>query len=155
MSSSYIELTIPGPGISRVFYENKGDIYNSRCPSTTFPDEIHINNIKQHNISYEYYLNNSANMVRLVYNSNLQTMHCLFYLCFNITKIDFSHFNSSSVTSMGGLLHTCTSLTDINLSNFDTSKVQNMNSMFYSCEQLISLIYLILLQNHYRYETYV
>ena len=43
MNSSYIELTIPGPGISRIFFENTGKIYNRWCPSTIFPDEILIN----------------------------------------------------------------------------------------------------------------
>ena len=40
VSSSYIELTIPGPGPSKIFYENKD---NSYCPKI-FPDEIHLLN---------------------------------------------------------------------------------------------------------------
>ena len=95
MSSSYIELTIPGPGISRVFFDNIGDIYNSWCPSpTSFPDEIYINDIKQANINSSYYFNNSINIVKLVFSNNLQNMTCMFYLCYNITTIDFSHFDN-------------------------------------------------------------
>ena len=135
-SSSYIELTIPGPGMSKIFYE-KG---NKDCPSSiTFPDEIYINDIEQSEKNSEYYFNNSVNIVKLVYNTNLQFMSCMFLSCSNITKIDFSHFDTSLVTSMLALMDNCTSLVDINFSNIDTSNVNRMHFMFKNCLSLKSV----------------
>ena len=140
VSSSYIELTIPGPGSSKIFYENKD---NPNCPKI-FPDEIHINNVRRDDKSSEYYFNDSVNFVRLIYNTNLQRINCMFHLCSNISKIDFSHFNTSRVNSMASLVHTCTSLTYINFSNFDTSRVNSMSNLFQNCISLKVLIYQIL-----------
>ena len=93
---SYIELTITGPGISSLFYENpQGDNRNTYCPNTIFPTKVYINNIPHVNPKSEYYLNNSENIIRLEYdnNTNIINFNCYFYLCSNITKIDFTHFN--------------------------------------------------------------
>ena len=57
----------------------------------------------------------------------------------NIIFIDFSHFNSSSVTDMEGMFKGCNSLISLNLSNFDTSSVTNMEGMFNGCSSLIFL----------------
>ena len=76
INSSYIiQLTIPGPGISKVFYENPGDSLYYCPPAPTFPQEVFINNIKQKNKTSEYYLNDIENIIRLEYaNSNLNFM---------------------------------------------------------------------------------
>ena len=166
-SSFIIQLTIPGPGISKVFYENPGNsLYY--CPSApTFPQEVFINNIKQENKISEYYLNDTENIVRLEYATNNLNFMCLFYLCSNITKIDFTLFDFSSLSEMNlvSLYHNCTSLTSVDLANIhspkityigsafkncisleyvdlsklDTKNVETMDNMFYNCKSLTSL----------------
>ena len=63
----------------------------------------------------------------------------MFYGLTNIIEIDFSNFDSSSVTSMLKMFQGCTSLTSINFSNFKTEKVQEMRDIFADCTLLISL----------------
>ena len=135
-NSSYIELKIPGPGTRSLFFEKKENI--NSCPITTFPDEIYINNIKQDNISSQYYLNKSENIIRLKY-TELDTIKCMFYECSHITKIDFSHFDSSKVSSMSSAFIGCISLKEINFDNFDTSKITIMSHLFQNCKSLTSL----------------
>ena len=49
IKSSYIELTISGPGISGIFFENVGKKYNGACPNKNLiiPDKVIINGIEQ------------------------------------------------------------------------------------------------------------
>ena len=51
---------------------------------------------------------------------------------YNIIFIDFSKFNSSSVTKMNNMFYGCISLLSINFDNFITSSVVDMNTMFYN-----------------------
>ena len=38
----YMELKIPGPRTSKVFYENKGSFHNDACQDTTLPINVYI-----------------------------------------------------------------------------------------------------------------
>ena len=134
---SYIELTIPGPGLSKILYKNEGG--NIYCPITSLQDEITINDIPQIEKRYEYDFNKTENIVRLIYVRKLTNLNCMFYSCSNITKIDFTHFYSSSVEQMGSTFNGCTSLIAINFSNFDASNVERMQLLFYNCKSLQSI----------------
>ncbi len=57
----------------------------------------------------------------------------------NCENIDFSHADSSSLTSLGGLFERCGKLTNVNLSGWDTSNVTTMASMFNQCTSLKSV----------------
>ena len=57
----------------------------------------------------------------------------------NIKSIDFSHFDSSSLTSTEEVFRGCSSLEEINFNNFKTSKVNSMLNMFRDCYNLKSL----------------
>ena len=46
-NSSKIELTISGPGISKIFYNNGLTTF----PQTNYPTEVYINNIRQDNVN--------------------------------------------------------------------------------------------------------
>ena len=63
----------------------------------------------------------------------------LFYMCYKLTSLDVSHFDTSKVTDMGDMFNDCNALTSLDLSHLDTSKVTNMHSMFSSCTALTSL----------------
>ena len=140
INSSYIELTVTGPGNSSLFFENGRIYHNPGCLPTFFPNNIYINNIKQENINSEYYLNETENIVKLDYNNTLD-LKCYFHLCSNITKIDFTYFDFSilSTNSFFGLFNGCTSLTSINFANIDTSKIEYMQYMFCNCTSLKSI----------------
>ena len=141
MNSSYIELTIRGPGISRVFFNNTGDMgetLNQWCDGIKYPIKVIINNIEQPTVNSEYYLNNSENIVKLEYDTNMDNLLCIFNLCSNITKVDFTNFEYtiSSTSYMSSLFSGCTNLTSVNFGNIETSTVSSMANMF---ENSISL----------------
>jgi surface protein len=66
-------------------------------------------------------------------------MYGMFYNCSNLTSLDLSGFDTSSVTSMLGMFYSCSSLTSLDVSGFDTSSVTNMQQMFQICSSLTSL----------------
>ena len=55
---------------------------------------------------------------------------------YNLLSIDFTNFDSSSVTNMQYMFQSCISLKSINLSNFNTSSVLVMDGIFYGCDSL-------------------
>ena len=105
------------------------------------PYEIKINEKKQSGISNTYYFNESEanNKVELIWNQAITTTEEMFRECSNITEIDLSNFDTSSIKSMGYMFYGCSSLISINLSNLDTSNVRIMYQMFQYCNSLISL----------------
>ena len=60
----------------------------------------------------------------------------MFYYCKNITKIDFSKFQTREVNKMTCMFCLCTSLTDLDLSFFKTKNVKDMSNMFANCSNL-------------------
>ena len=56
-----------------------------------------------------------------------------------LMSVDFSHFDTSLVTSMATMFYGCEYLESLDLSNVDTSKVTSMSYMFFSCSALQSL----------------
>ena len=91
-NASKIELTISGPGVSKIF-DNKGLI---TFPQTNFPTQVYIENKKQAKVNSEYNFVNKKNKVTLYYNK-VNNMDCMFCSCSNITKIDFTNFDSSEL----------------------------------------------------------
>ena len=73
------------------------------------------------------------------YLSQMKSLYNLFKNCENITEIDLSDFNSSSVNDLALMFEGCTKLKSINFQNFDTSKVTTMEKMFKDCISLESL----------------
>ena len=130
-NASKIELTISGPGVSKIF-DNKGLI---TFPQTNFPTQVYIENKKQAKVNSEYNFVNKENKVTLIYNK-VNNMDCMFCSCSNITKIDFTNFDSSEVTIMTSVFKNCLSVNEINLSKFKTSIVSDISYMFQNCKQL-------------------
>ncbi|EJY5199157.1 BspA family leucine-rich repeat surface protein [Listeria monocytogenes] len=60
----------------------------------------------------------------------LTNTNSMFYTCSNLSKVDVSGLNTSSVTDMAYVFADATSLKELDLSNFDTSSVTTMSSMF-------------------------
>ena len=66
-------------------------------------------------------------------------MKYLFHYCYNLSSLDLSNFDTSSVTDMESMFSLCTSLTSINLSTFNTKNVENMLDIFAYCHVLTSV----------------
>ena len=63
----------------------------------------------------------------------------MFYNCTDITEIDMSKFDTSSVTDMSEMFSMCSSLIYLNVSNLDTTNVESFEQMFYNCISLTSI----------------
>lgn len=70
---------------------------------------------------------------------NVTTTLSMFDTCRNLTTLDLSNFDTSSVTDMRNMFSTCNDLKTLDLSNFDTSNVTDMYGMFKYCSDLTSL----------------
>ena len=57
----------------------------------------------------------------------------------NLTRIDFTGFDTSNVTNMAYMFFRCGSLKSLNLKSFNTSQVTNMRCMFAECRNLMSV----------------
>ncbi len=77
---------------------------------------IYINGIKQSTITCIYNLNETYNLVKLIWNNSINNCDCMFNECMDITEIDLSNFDTSQVTSMGSMFSDCSSLTSLDLS---------------------------------------
>ena len=79
------------------------------------------------------------NIIKIKCKKPLINMNYMFFLCTNLTIIDFSNFNSSLIETMSFMFYMCSSLKDINLSNFKSNNLKNLNNMFFNCSSLLSL----------------
>ena len=71
--------------------------------------------------------------------SSVTYMSYMFNCCESLTNLNLSSFDTSSVTDMSHMFSSCNSLTSLDLSNFDTSSVTDMSYMFETCKSLTSL----------------
>jgi len=71
--------------------------------------------------------------------SSVTTMLQMFYGATGLTTLDLSTFDTSSVTTMQSMFNGATGLTTLDLSTFDTSSVTTMYAMFYGASGLTTL----------------
>ena len=57
----------------------------------------------------------------------------------NITSLDITRINTSSIEDMSRMFYYCSSLGSLDLSKFNTANVKTMNEMFKGCYKLVSL----------------
>ena len=121
----------------KVIRQNKTKIINSKY----IPNRVYINGIKSTidkigiiSIEHEGIYN-----VSIEYDSKLVVIDKMFLDIETLVEVDFSNFDSSSVTSMKAMFLNCKNLQYINFEEFDTSSVNNMTSMFEGCSSLKSI----------------
>ena len=85
------------------------------------------------NEEIEIYFSKPVQSLKDMFNSNIDNN------VVNISSIDFSYFNTSSLRNMNSLLKGCTGLKEIDFSSFDTSLVTDMSYLFYNCTSLTSI----------------
>ena len=130
---SNITLKIKGTGNKNVF-SNISDFTKDY-----YPNFVYINGNKQETVNHSYYLNQTDNVIELIWNNTIDNCKNIFSRCSDIIEIDLSDFDTSECTFMFDMFSYCPSITSLNLSNFNTSKVTNMQGMFINCSPLTSL----------------
>ena len=118
--------------------QKKNILYNAFTPQ---PQQIYANGvITSINGENEIQsLQNGENVIKMIWNSQIENCETMFMDLDNIIEIDLSNFDSSNVSSMTKMFSGCESLLSINFSGINTKKVRTMNFMFYNCKSLISL----------------
>ena len=71
--------------------------------------------------------------------SSVTTMYVTFNNCTSLQSLDVSNWDTSSLTNMLHTFQGCSSLQSLDVSNWDTSKVTNMYYAFHTCSSLQSL----------------
>ena len=101
--------------------------------------EIKING-KKIDFTYLYTFDKEGKYkIEYLFKKNLTNTNYMFYQCRNLTKLDFSKFNTENVTNMKWMFRDCYSLTELDLSNFNTKNVKDMSYMFSGCKSLNDL----------------
>ena len=126
-----IKITIKEKGNHLIFNDNHNNNFE-------LPTYLYINNISKA-VNPGYYLNETINIIKLIWEYDIYNSNELFKGCSNISEIDLSNCLSPSINGMSSMFEGCTSLTSLNIKNFDTSRVNRMDYLFYNCISLSSL----------------
>ena len=90
-NSYNITLKIKGTGTKKIFSSE-----TSFFKREYYPNEVHINGYKQNGVTYNYYLNETDNVIGLIWYDLISSCNCMFDGCSNIISIDLSNFNTTS-----------------------------------------------------------
>ncbi|MCM1091060.1 MAG: BspA family leucine-rich repeat surface protein [Butyrivibrio sp.] len=132
------KLTVEGTGefsASKGWYRAPWYDYRDRIKSA----EIRVTGMR--NAAYMFYQCRNLTSVDLsgLDKSSVTNMQSMFEYCRSLTSLDLSGLDASGVTDMSNMFAHCGSLTSVNLSGFDTGSVTNMQSMFEYCSSLTGL----------------
>ena len=137
---SEITINIKGKGDQYILNNKTASFENRNYSFNYLPDKILINGI---NLQYKdfmvYNLEKEENNITMVFDNLLTECNVMFFNLSNITKIDFSKFDSSKVTGMACMFQGCNSLESINFNNFNTASLKTMHRMFGDCIKLTSM----------------
>ena len=114
-------------------------VFGTHFNNQYYPDIIYINGEKKDKIENHYYLNQTNNIIILIWINNINNTENMFFECYQINEIDLSNFDNSKVTSISRMFEGCSSLTSINFSNFVTNQVTNAGMLFAGCYSLTSV----------------
>ena len=130
LNSDYSEVifTIYGKGMKRIISEQL----------QTPPDKIIVNNEEILPNTTFYNLQYDENIIKIGWNEKLTTCYAMLKEL-DISKVDFSYFDSSKVLSASYMFYGCKQLEEINFGAFDTSSLTDMSLMFVACGKLTSL----------------
>ena len=106
----------------------------------TKPTEIYIDDINQSIVNNNSYLLNSTNIVKLIWNNEINICNSMFKECNSIIEMNFTNFEATICSSIESMFRNCSSLISLDLSGFKTSNLlNNIANMFWGCKSLISL----------------
>lgn len=71
--------------------------------------------------------------------AGIKMAYAMFKGCAELTEVDLTKLDTSSIEDMGYMFDGCEKLTELNLDNFKTENVQQMEAMFQGCSSLTAL----------------
>ena len=80
-------------------------------------------------------------IIKLIFKNQIHNCSFMFCCCKNIIAIDFSKFNTESVTTMKYMFYFCSSLTSLDLRPFKIKNLENTSYMFAGCSSLTKLFF--------------
>ena len=116
-----IKLKIKGTGNKNVFSSYSCSWLPEH--NSHYPDKVIINGKEQNIVSHSYYLNETDNLITLVFNNKVKDCCQMFSGCSDIYEMDFSNFDITEVTYMNKMFKGCSSLVSLNLLNFAILKL--------------------------------
>ena len=135
LHNSYeIRIKINGTGEQNIISQN----YNY-CPNLVYLNDLLVDiteNCHKINIPAE---NDEINLIKLIWNVGAGSLKSIFQGLENLTEVDLSNYDTSSITDMSYMFHDSYLITSINLNNINTSLVEDMSCMFYFCDSLKDL----------------
>lgn len=106
-------------------------------------NEIHINEDNYPITSLRYMCSENGLITNIeiygVDTSSCENMSYMFSYT-NVTELDLSSFNTSSLTNVFGMFSFCQSLQTLNVSGWDVSQIRSYSNMFDRCNALRTLI---------------
>ena len=63
-----------------------------------------------------------SNLIKIIFPNDTSTvlyMHNMFFACYNLTSLDLSRFNTSSLTTTDDMFGNCTNLKYLDISSFN------------------------------------
>jgi surface protein len=99
-------------------------------------DKIYINEKEEIEIKNIYALNKEDNTIKLIFTKKIESTECMFNQCSDISEVDLSNFDSSSIKSFAAMFQHCSPLKFVNFSSLDTSSATYMGYIFYGCSSL-------------------
>ena len=103
------------------------------------PEKILLNGKELNEIDSKINVTEENSSIELIWNEPITNCHGMFAEVSNISKFNFSGFDTSKVTDMSSMFMNCESLENLDLSSFDTSNVLDMSKMFHKCGYLKTL----------------
>lgn len=101
--------------------------------------EINVTGMKNASNMFNGCLNLSSINLSNFETSSVTDMSDMFFNCESLTSLDLSHFKTDNVTDMGWMFAYCSGLISLDLNHFETSNVTNMRYMFSHCSSFKSL----------------
>ena len=118
-------------------------IFNDEPGLFSYPNlkKLQLKNVTCENLTnMEHFLGGDENLTDLdiscLDTSSVTTMKGMFMNCFLLENIDVSWMKTGNVTDMTGMFQSCYTLKTLDLSKFDTSNVAYFYQMFDSCYEL-------------------
>ena len=130
-----ITIKIRGTGLQNIiasdYYLCPYSVYLGDELINTISGDCHVVDIPQEK--------GEINTLKISWNLIAVSLYNMFHELTNITEVDLTNYDTSSITDMHEMFNNCSSITSINLSNLNTSIVNNMRLMFGGCSSLTSL----------------
>ena len=133
------KIKIKGNGVQTIICPEILNLDNQKYPDEIFieKDNTIIENIPGG--TYKITLEENENLIIIKWYTYPNSTRRMFKNCVNITEIDLTQFNLTSIVNMGNMFLKCINLANIKFGNYPTSSLYSTYGTFSECEKLTSL----------------